>query len=292
MFNDMRFDPTNSAVVSIEEESSIVVNSLSDPESIWRALEDAARAAGKIDDSLPTDLESPFAAAFDTLQHQAYSVVRLFESNLDDTAETILLRIVRSLSAEVASYDRAMDQCQGELLRDPQSYSDVLRIAYNFASNVGKILSLIVSICDVKPLLLWSTIYEHFTLAQEFRQLPWAKSNKKASLSRYRDIIGGARNHAFHDMISLDRSIEVDLAGLSLQARRMRIFSPYGRKSSGNYLEYEDQELAELLGQFTRAPESAVPPAFWRRNARVMHAFYDLLVASNSTLSSAHALRP
>jgi len=47
-----------------------------------------------------------------------------------------------------------------------------LAFAYNFASDATGYLNLIVSICDLRPLVLWGTIAEHLTLSEAFRGLP------------------------------------------------------------------------------------------------------------------------
>lgn len=95
-----------------------------------------------------------------------------------------------------------------------------MRVAYNFSDDAIKVLELLVSVADLKAVLLWCTIKEHFDVAEAFRNLPWTKSRKKASLDRYREIIGGVRNRAFHNLLALDRTVEANLEGIQIAAKR------------------------------------------------------------------------
>jgi hypothetical protein len=117
-----------------------------------------------------------------------------------------------------------------------------------------------------------------------FRELPWIKSKKKASLARYLETIGGARNHAFRNLFAFERSLEVDVSDLSLKARRLLLFPAHVNRRGGGSLEYEDQELIDVLTQFTRAPETIVSPTFWERNSSVMHALRTLLKSTANAL--------
>lgn len=283
LFSELRLDPGKADLATVDG-AVVVVNAIQDPEAIWEATTRLAREASIIEDELPSNLEAPFATALERLRDEVYSVVRLPSGVLDPEGETLVGRMVDALAKQLVLYDAAIAECADDPMAHPQAYSDVLRIAYNFVSEAGKLIALIVSICDLKPLLLWCTIADHVTLADTFRQLPWTKSRKKASLDRYSETISGARNHAFHDLIPFERSIEVDVSGVSLQATRLRLFSPYAKKSA-NLLEYEDQELVEVLTAFTRAPETAVPITFWRRNSAVMHALHDLLLSTATALA-------
>ncbi len=232
LFDEMRFDPSRPDLARIDG-TAVVVNGLADPEAVWSGVQAQAQELGLIDGLLPTGLEAPFAAAFEQLQGEVFSVLRL-----PGGAEA------------------------GE--------------------NTHNLLQ--VSVCDLKPMLLWCTIADHYKLAQAFRELPWIKSKKKASLARYQETIAGARNHAFHDLVPFERSVEVDVTDVSLRARRLRLFSPFSSRKTGNVLEYQDQELIDVLTQFTRAPETVVSAAFWQRNSVVMHALEDLLRATESSL--------
>jgi hypothetical protein len=79
---------------------------------------------------------------------------------------------------------------------------------------------------------------------------------QKPSLDGYEEIIAGARNHAFHSLFGFKHSLEVDVSTLAMKARRLRLFRPFAQRKEWS-LEFEDQEIIDLLTQFTRAPETA-----------------------------------
>ncbi len=85
--------------------------------------------------------------------------------------------------------------------------------------------------------------------------------------------------------ISFDRSVEVELDDVDVKATRLLLFPPYSMKSSAG-VEYEDQEIVELLTDFTRAPQTSVPLTFWRRNTEVMRSLERLLKATGEALLS------
>lgn len=288
LFSQLRFDPTLPSTVEVHTgpPASILIRDLADPEAVWTALEEASREAEVLDPetSLPDNLEGPLADAFERLQAQAF----LFgtfpgrEGTLEPE-DTLLGRMALGVRAHVEEYESALSILQ----TDPaqvDARNEVLRIAYNFASEVGKLLGLVVSVCDLRPATLWCTIDEHFALAHAFRGLPWTPAKKKPSLGRYREIIAEARNRAFHSLIPVGRAIEVDLNGISLHARRLRIFPAYGRRTPTEPLDYEDRELVEALRQFTHTPQVTVPLRFWERNLDLIRGVQRLLDATLEAL--------
>jgi hypothetical protein len=286
VFPLLRFVPTNGELVTVREDT-IEVSEVKDPGALRNKLEEVLLREGLIDGSIPEDLESKFVDALPALRAQVHSVIELPEGELSACDGSLMRRMIDSLNNEIAAYGVAIARCQGDPARDAQAFADVLRIAYNFASDSQKLITLLVSICDLKPLLLWATIAEHFQLSRAFKHLPWAK-NAKASPSEFHSTVSGARNHAFHDLIRIDRAIQVQVETVSLQARSLTLFTPHTRKAVGSTLTYEDQELVEALAQFTHAPESVVAPEFWMRTAQVMRALADLLVAMERALIGLH----
>ena len=285
MFSQLRFVPTNDELVALREDV-IEVSEVRDPNALWNALVGALLDEGVADEEIPSDLEAKFAQALSHLRAQVHSVIELPEGELGVCEGTLMRRMIDSLRNEMTAYEAAIARCDGDPMRDGQSFADVLRIAYNFASDSQKLITLLVSVCDLKPLLLWATIAEHFRLSRSFKQLPWAR-DAKASPSEFYNTVSGARNHAFHDLIRIDRAIQVQVRSVSLRARSLTLFAPYTKKL-GNTLTYEDQELVEALTQFTHAPESAVAPDFWRQTSQVMSALADLLVAMERALILLH----
>lgn len=287
-FSALRFEPANEDLLVVDGDV-VVVNSVHDPEAIWSALEQEWCTAGSGVEQMPSGFSRNFTTGLKLLRSEMYSVVKLPRRRIMQRNDSLIRRIVASLDDQVANYDSALARCGGDAARDPQAFADVLRIAYTFASDCDKLIGLIVSICDVKPLLLWATIGQHLLLAQRFQELPWS-TGSKASLKQYKEMVGGARNHAFHDLIRLDRSVHVEVSSVTLQARSLRLFAPYtsSRKAADNTLEYEDQELIDILTQFTHAPETVIPAEFWRKNSKVMHGLRDLIAATEEALVLLH----
>jgi len=282
LFDALRLAPSAKDELAIEG-STVLVNSLPNIETLWPALQKEAIKRGLIEDRLPQNLEGPLADAVERLHNEVYAVVRLPGSKDGSLERTILGKLAETLDHECREYEKALKECTGDPRHNTSAFNNVLRIAYNFSSDASRLIELLVRICDIKPVVLWCTLSEHFDLAEAFRHLPWAKSKKKPSLPVYGETIAGARNHAFHDLLPFDRAIEVDVGGLALKARRLRLFSPYTKRTQ-NALEYEDQEIVELLTQFTRAPEMAVAWGFWERNRAVMRATQRALAATAETL--------
>lgn len=162
--------------------------------------------------------------------------------------------------------------------------NDILWIAYNFASDAITFIRLIVSICDLKPVVLWGTMEKHFALAEALRNLPWHRHRNKPVLSNYCTTIADARNSAFHNLFSFRKSLDVALPEDSLQEAKMRIFSEHTKKRQ-NVLLYQDKEFVDLLFEFTRARERQVSLQFWERNLSVMDVTVELCDATSDFLA-------
>lgn len=288
-FKAIRLRPMNRKDVVVAGDA-VEIRGFTDLESLWRALEQEAVVQGLVEVGLPKDLESPFAEAYERLQAEAYSVVELPTDNIKSIDGSILGHLAATLKRQSREYEGSLRKCGEEGRQNSEGMNNVLRIAYNFASDAKAFIELIVSICDLKPVLLWMTMGEHFRLAEAFRSMPWVKSKKKPSLSLYAETVAGARNHAFHDLLPFDRSLQVDVKNVSLKARRLQLFSSYSRKKE-NLLEYEDQEIVDLLTGFTRAPETSVAFSFWERNLHVMRATQELVEATGRALMALRRAR-
>jgi len=282
MFNQLCLVPSASSLVSLDR-NSIVINRIVDEELLWRELAKLARANGVIADNLPDNLAKPLIDALENLKKNSYIALKLPETPTE-AGDTLLDSIIAALKGNVEEYQISLKKCGDDLSLDPQEYKNILRIAYNFAGEAITLIRLIVSICDLKPLLFWMTLKEQILLTEAFRSLPWKRMNTKPSLDEYFRTISGARNSAFHHLFPFDRAIEVQLDGVSIAAKRLRLFSEYTSKSK-NLFEYEDQQLIELLTEFTRSEEIYVSPEFWQRNLNVMVTTIDLLSSVYASLN-------
>jgi flagellar basal body rod protein FlgB len=279
----LRVDPFAKGTTMLMDDAEwkiIVVNQLTDPGSAWDDVKpQCERHTNKID-----SLQANFASAFDKLQNEARLRLVLPSRTASKTNNSFIARVRKSVSKQRELYEAALQRWTKNNVTMDSHQREVMRIAYNFADDAIKILKLLVSIADLKAVLLWCTINEHFGLAEAFRNLPWTKSYKKPSLNSYREIIGGARNHVFHNLLTFDRTIEANLEGVDVKARRLTLIPAHGRRKMTVPFDYEDREMVEILSELTRAPEIAVTLDFWKKNTAVMKSFEKLLESTEDAL--------
>jgi hypothetical protein len=188
--------------------------------------------------------------------------------------DTILGRIVNSLRGQTSEYRSALRALESDG-DNGQALNEVLRIAYNFSTDVLPLISLFMSICDLKPIMFWCTIDKQWALYRAFASLPWSALGRKEKLEEYQSIVAQARNHAFHHVLPFEATVEVDLSHFDIRAEKMRLFSPFGQKQ-GRGIKLKDQELADVLADFSRAKERPVSKVFWNENLKVMVAACEL----------------
>ncbi|MEO7803084.1 MAG: hypothetical protein ABIS18_01175 [Actinomycetota bacterium] len=289
--SSLRFDPSSTGT-SIEEKKNdhlIVISQLLDPESAWNEIEEKIQR-DLSDDEAVESLSQSFAVSFERLKIEAISKLVLPTSGTIAPKNTFMTRVGVALAEQRKLYDQALAKYENDG-RNPVHLNEVLRIAYNFADDALKVLHLLVSVGDLKAVLLWSTVEEHFAVAHAFKSLPWNKSTKKASLSKYQEVISGARNRAFHNLLAFDRTIESDLAGVSINARTLTLFPAHGRRKGTVPFDYEDRELVEVLSELTLAPETSVSLDFWKRNSEVMRCVEVLITRTEEALGLLNRVR-
>ena len=280
-YHEAAWDPNMSELVRVEDDR-IVVKRTDDEEIIWQATEDHFRETGE---EPPEGLRDALGVALDKLQDQAAARVRI-PSGGTVPSEGITDSILAVLGEQRKEYEEAMARVRDADEAEKRAINDVLRLAYNFSSDAAGYLRLIVSVCDLKPVVLWATIAEHYALSQAFHHLPWARSNRKASLKSYHQAIADARNSAFHNLFPFRKTLLVGLSDGALGEPELRIFSEHAKKKE-NDLVYRDKQLVDVLVGFTRARERHVPIAFWERNLEVMVATMRLFEATNVFLKRA-----
>lgn len=198
--------------------------------------------------------------------------------------------IADSLKEQRKEYFAALEKCMGEASTDPDAFNQILRLSYNFASDAIPYLQLIINVCDLKPIVLWSTIGEHFLLSEAFRNLPWARSKYKQSMKGYVDTIGDARNSAFHNAFPFRKTLRFALPPAAFQDAELSFFSEYAPRKNNNELTFQDKELVESFLGFTRARQRPIPPGFWEKNLVVMDKTIDLLQATSNALKYIYTL--
>jgi hypothetical protein len=281
IFEVLRYDST--AVNQVARDgNALVINTLADPEGLWADVDELVRSEGASDNDVAR-LASQFGKALDDLREQTPRLIHLNAGSQGPLGGSLLGQIASHMESQLNEYERAL-KTLGRDSSDRDAYNNILRISYNFASDAIDLVTLFVSICDLKPLVQWLTIAENFALAEAFRRLPFGvASTRKPSLKAYADVVGGARNHAFHDFFAFDRPFEVDLSGVTLRARRLLLFHAH-RRAPEDAFDYEDRELVEVLRSFSRAPERSVSMDFWRRNFDVLKSAHRLTVGIGEAL--------
>jgi hypothetical protein len=272
----LRYEPRLAEPARISG-SVLSVNRLDDIDVVWRAVKQTMSRGGfgGID-----QLSEHFDEAFSNLRESAGQPVDL--AKVDERGSTILGSVIERFDEQAGAYAIALTTYTAR----PDSldaYNELLRIAYNFVDGTRALVTLVVGISDLKPILYWLTVGAQFDLADKFGCLPFSMVGKaKPSLARYRTVISGARNQAFHDVFSFGRPFHARLTGDAFMEPELRLFQEYHRKAPT--LDFRDRELVDLLAGFTRVTERAVPLGFWEKNLDVMYAVAEVARALRRAL--------
>jgi hypothetical protein len=260
------WDPTIPEIARVEADR-IVVRRTDDEDLIWKAVAAHFTDGGN---AVPEGLRDALGITLDHLQDQAVAKVQIpipgqnTGFGITDAILAVLCEQRDEYAAAVSTYAAGSRDAESAL-------NDVLRIAYNFASDATGFLRLIVSVCDLKPIVLWGTIAEHYALSVAFHSLPWSRSKRKPSLKNYYQSIADARNSAFHNLFPFRKSLHVPLPETALGRPELQIFAEHTKKGS-NKLTYQDKELVDVLTEFTRARARSLSLSFWQKNLDVMDA--------------------
>jgi hypothetical protein len=230
------------------------------------------------------------ADAYDKLLDDAITDVVLPTRAIQAADETILGQILSSLRVQIGEYRNAL----GALHRDEtdnQALNEILRLAYNFSTDVIPLIFLFMSICDLKPIVFWCTIDQQWALYRTFALLPWSALGRKENLEGYRQIIAQARNHAFHHILPFDATVEADLSSFDVRVETIRLFAAFGQNQSRG-IRIKDQALADVLADFSRAKQRPVSKLFWESNLSVMEAACNLAQGILGALILMHEARP
>lgn len=270
-------DPTAEEEVFVDEHGVVTIQNTDAPEAIWEQIQSSLHVG---DEQSVETLKNAVRKTLIELDNVSYA--RLVFPGDPGAGTSILGDVVGVLREQKESYRSALEQCNGDPSIDRQAFNELLRISYNFASDVVGLIRLIISVCDLKPIILWGTIAEHYALAEAFRELHWETYSEKPSLGRYIDTIKDARNNAFHHLFPFSKSIQIQLDD-GLQDVTLRLFSDYRRRTE-NELDYRDRQLVEVLKGFTRSGEKSVNPVFWHKNLEVFKHTISLFDATDGVL--------
>lgn len=270
--NTIRLDTTQAAAAVIRD-TSIIVNGTEDEEAIWAA----------IGPHLGGPQHRPIVAkALENLEDVASRAVAVPAVGTAPTTP-LLAELSSGLQTQALEYQAALERWLRSGHTDENALHHILRVSYNFASDAVRLIRLIISVCDLKPVVFWCTVKEHLALDTAMKTLPW-QTHSKASLSAYTKVVNDARNHAFHDLFPLISGLNVELPDTALRRVRLRLFARFGSKKNRNEVRFEDQELVDLLTEFTRAGRRLTPPNFWEQNLSTMQAAVNLLKATTEAL--------
>jgi len=288
LFDVLTLDPTISTDLTIQGRE-VTIRSTFDEERLWGLLvEEQTKLGHPVGQD--SALRQAFEVSLDALAAGSYARL-VFPSEIGTDTDCVLRSIVKVLEEELEAYGAALKKCHGDPDVDPYAFNEILRISYNFASDATTLIRLISNVCDLKPLLLWATLGEHYALSNALASLPWTRTATKPSLEAYARVIGDARNKAFHNLFPFRKTLEVELPTTALKNVSLRLFSEFGNKKTANELRYQDKELVDVLMQFTRARERRAPASFWRTNFEVMEATVALFAKVEAVLNHLYELR-
>ncbi len=280
LFNKLILDKHSPKSVEINGKD-IVINDLNDFESLWANIEEIILAYFDPNQKNIESFKATFIDALIKLKSEVHVNLELPLIN-QQYQNTFIDQIINSLNDNLDEYYSSLQIFKNN--EEKSNLNDILRISYNFSDQALKILKMIISICDLKPIIFWTTLSEQIYLEESFNSLPWERNSKKPSLEGYINLIHGARNRVFHNILNFQNTIEVNIEGINIQAKRLRIFSDF--KSKKNIFEYEDKDLIDILTEFTRSEEEYVSLDFWERNYEIMKSSIELLKAIKSSLIS------
>jgi hypothetical protein len=269
------------AVELFPEEGTIQIANVDDEPAIWGEVE---RLASEASIQLSESFREALSTAVTAVQSSAVAAVTLPGAH-PISGRTLTDRVVDALERQIGAYEAALNQLKANP-REIGPRMEIYRLAYTFASETMQYLSLLTSVGDLKPLVLWLTIDAHVQLDRAFAGLPWREAGQKATPEGYRDAIADARNSAFHNALPFRSSLRVELPQGAIRDAKITLFGQYARKT--NAFEYEDKALVEVLLQFTRARERQLPLSFWDANLEVMHAVKALFDGTSRTLRVLH----
>ncbi len=267
-WHTLRYNPKQSEIVKIQS-GELSINRIDDINAVWLAISQAV-SAGKLDDV--EKLAAVFEGKFVELRESAYRPVDIDKVNHAESS--ILGEVTQRIDYQITEYSVAL-RSHLKKAGDTESLNELLRIAYNFADGTQELMRLIIGVSDMKPVLSWLTIAAQLRLADRFQSLPFGIiGTAKPSIGKYRAIVAGARNRAFHDIFSFGQPFRVRLTSEAFRAPELRLFRQYASKAPA--LDYEDRRLVALLEGFTRTSEQTVPLGFWESNLGVMKAVADV----------------
>ena len=172
LFNEIQIDPTlpNSLTVA---QPLIQVHNLPDEELLLDEVEKAV--------PLPDNFYKPFHDAYIKLKKKCFASLQVPKPG-EKVTVGFLGEVANALARQADEYHASLQKCGPQLDQNQAEFNNVLRIAYDFESDAVRILRLLMSVCDLKPIILWMTLSAHHNLSEAFRCLYVACTRPKKEL--------------------------------------------------------------------------------------------------------------
>ncbi len=276
------FSPKENKLIRINKDQ-ILLKSLDDEEHNWNVIENELNTIATFDKEKIENLKQKIGKVFDNLKKKSFLNL-IVPQKYDSNKKYFLELIGESINEQLQLYKKNISELSRATEDRQRNLNDILRISYNFVDDATTLIRLIISVCDLKPIILWETFNYHFLLNESIRLLPWTRDEKKPSLSKYIDTIKKARNKSFHRLIPFSKAFEVQLPEKSIKNANIRIFSEHGSKTDSNRLDYKDKELVDVLMVFTRTSDEIVSNEFWEKNTFVIDNTIKLLNETASVI--------
>jgi hypothetical protein len=254
------------------DNSVLYVKNIDETYQIWQYIESNISTTNDVE---KLKLRQAMMTSFGNLQKEAYARLIIPKTINPDTVY-FLDSLVLPLKDQLIKYQDEITNFDLLNLEIPLT-TELLRIAYNFTDDAMKIVRLLVQVSDLKPILLFGTFLYQYRFSTALKNLPWATEIKKPKLSDYKDQIAKVRNKAFHRLLPISKSYDVEVPDDSLRDVRLRIFSEYSGKTNSNSFSFRDKELVDILLEFNRTSEELVDRMFWERNIEVMRSVINLV---------------
>jgi hypothetical protein len=252
----------------------VIVKETYDRNLILQEIKNHLTSLGK---DMPLELEKQIDKALNLIEKKAYCTLTI-PPTIDPAKQYFLDQITSIIDGQISDYNVHLPN----IATSPQAYNEILRISYNFVSDVNKLIVLLINICDLKPLFLWLNISKFYKIESAFKELPKGFTQTKTNLNEYESIVKNARNKSFHQLFPFNKSLEFNITKLG--DVKLRMFSAFGNKSHPNELTFKDKDLADLFMGFTRVIEQSVSDDFWVKNINVMSSISELIKAISDSL--------
>jgi hypothetical protein len=264
-------------------DDEIILKELDNDSENWENIEELLKNDPRFNMSHIDELKNKIGKIFDKLKKEV-CLNLIIPINFERNEDYFLELITKAIEEQYKIYQDNVKKLTSASNDRQYCLNEILRISYNFVEDASTLIRLIVSVCDLKPIILWETYCLHYELDESIRLLPWAKQIKKPSLSDYIDTIKKARNKSFHRLIPFSKSFEVPLPDNSIKKPTLVIFSEFRSKFNSNRLDYIDKELIEVLLELTRTSEEIVEDDFWEKNSEVINKTINLLKGISNTI--------